>query len=173
MENSSNNTTLSFLEPVCILLFCNFIIFHLRKLLSNSFTSSSPNGNGKHQKRRSPQELEPKDLILKREEIESIVSQIGLSLNKDSEQMKEETIQTLFEENEPSLEEAKEAFYVFDENRDGFIDAEELQRVLSKMGFVEGLEVSEYEEMIKAHDRNSDGKIDFLEFVEFLEGSFC
>ncbi|KAJ3675269.1 hypothetical protein LUZ60_004311 [Juncus effusus] len=174
MENSCDNTTLSFLEPVGILLFCNFIIFHFRKLLSNSFTSSSQNGNANHQKRRSPLELEPEDLSLKREEIESIVNQIGLSLNTDSEQMEEETIQILFEENEPSLEEAKEAFYVFDENRDGFIDAEELQRVLSKMGFVEeGLEVPECEKMIKTHDRNNDGKIDFLEFVEFLEGSFC
>ena len=52
----------------------------------------------------------------------------------ESEELQEKygskELSKLFEEQEPSLEEVKQAFDVFDENKDGFIDAKELQRVL-------------------------------------------
>lgn len=80
-------------------------------------------------------------------------------------------IADLFEE-EPSLEEVKEAFHVFDENKDGFIDAGEINKVLCALGFVGASEV-ECKRMIKAFDHNGDGQIDFNEFVQLMEKSFC
>ncbi|KAK9188953.1 hypothetical protein WN944_020358 [Citrus x changshan-huyou] len=78
----------------------------------------------------------------------------------------------LFEEKEPSLEEVKDAFDVFDENKDGFIDALELQRVLCILGMKEGFQLENCKKMIKTFDENGDGSIDFKEFVKFMESSF-
>ncbi|KAH6806400.1 hypothetical protein C2S51_031231 [Perilla frutescens var. frutescens] len=79
----------------------------------------------------------------------------------------------LFEEKNPSLEEVKEAFDVFDEDRDGFIDAEELQTVLGALGLTEGLKLENCRKMIAEFDENEDGRIDFDEFVRFMESSLC
>ncbi|PQP93121.1 putative calcium-binding protein CML45 [Prunus yedoensis var. nudiflora] len=86
-----------------------------------------------------------------------------------------EKLGTLFDADvveEPSLEEVKEAFHVFDENKDGFIDAGEINKVLCALGFVGASEV-ECKRMIRAFDRNGDGQIDFNEFVQLMENSFC
>ncbi|KAL0431721.1 UNVERIFIED_CONTAM: putative calcium-binding protein CML46 [Sesamum radiatum] len=73
----------------------------------------------------------------------------------------------------PNLEEVKEAFDVFDSNRDGFIDAEELQKVLCALGLKEGSEMENCRRMIGLFDENGDGRIDFDEFVKFMESSLC
>ncbi|GER45340.1 calcium-binding EF-hand family protein [Striga asiatica] len=64
--------------------------------------------------------------------------------------------------------EVKEAFDVFDENGDGFIDAGELGKVLCALGFGEGLDVERCRRMIGAFDENGDGMIDFGEFVKLM-----
>lgn len=87
------------------------------------------------------------------------------------EGMGPDEIAGLFEE-EPSPEEVKEAFDIFDENNDGFIDAGELGRVLCSLGLMEPLEV-ECQRMIRVFDDNGDGRIDFKEFVKLVEHSFC
>ncbi|KAI3467330.1 hypothetical protein Pfo_023993 [Paulownia fortunei] len=76
---------------------------------------------------------------------------------------------SLFEEEEPSLDEIKETFGVFDVNNDGFIDASELHRVVRNLGLKERCELEECERMIKAFDGNGDGLVDFQEFVKFME----
>ncbi|GFY84903.1 calcium-binding EF-hand family protein [Actinidia rufa] len=85
----------------------------------------------------------------------------------------EEVMTSLFEEKEPGLNEVKEAFDVFDENRDGFLDAGELQRVLCNLGFKDGLDIEKCRRMIDAFDDNGDGTIDFTEFVKLVEKMFC
>ena len=79
----------------------------------------------------------------------------------------------MFEDQEPSLEEVKQAFDVFDENKDGFIDARELQRVLYILGLKEARELENCKKMIRNFDENQDGRIDFNEFVKIMENSFC
>ncbi|KVI06428.1 hypothetical protein Ccrd_015241 [Cynara cardunculus var. scolymus] len=78
----------------------------------------------------------------------------------------------LFVEDEPSLDEVKEAFCLFDKNNDGYIDVKELQNVLSGMGF---LRVSESDcgRMIGRYDVDKDGKISFQEFLKVMEDGFC
>lgn len=75
----------------------------------------------------------------------------------------------LFEE-EVSLEEVRGAFEVFDENKDGFIDAEEVQKVLCALGVMEASKI-ECNGMIKAFDNDGDGKINFQEFIKLIENS--
>ncbi|XP_004147503.1 probable calcium-binding protein CML45 [Cucumis sativus] len=81
----------------------------------------------------------------------------------------DEMIRGMFEENEPSLEELKQTFNVFDRNRDGFIDEHELFIVLSLLESNKGIFIHDCKTMIARFDLNNDGKIDFHEFVKFME----
>ncbi|KAJ4877834.1 putative calcium-binding protein CML30 [Raphanus sativus] len=76
------------------------------------------------------------------EDVEIVMRSLGLLSDSESDELQEryssKEISSLFEEKEASLEEVKQAFDVFDENIDGFIDATELQRVLTALGFKEG-----------------------------------
>ncbi|KAK6928172.1 EF-hand domain [Dillenia turbinata] len=116
------------------------------------------------------------DNELQREEMEMLMDRLGIFLDSKGEKLQQrlnpQTISTLFEEKEPSLEEVNEAFRVFDENKDGFIDAEELQRVMTILGHKEGSKIADCKKMIRAYDENGDGRIDFHEFLKFMEHSF-
>ncbi|KAL9293131.1 putative calcium-binding protein CML45 [Arabidopsis thaliana] len=103
-----------------------------------------------------------------------VMRSLGLFYNDDQlqEQYSAKEVSSLFEEKEASLEEVKQAFDVFDENKDGFIDAIELQRVLTILGFKQGSYLDNCLVMIRSLDGNKDGKIDFNEFVKFMETSF-
>ncbi|KAK7410341.1 hypothetical protein VNO78_01053 [Psophocarpus tetragonolobus] len=57
-----------------------------------------------------------------------------------------------------------EAFKIFDEDGDGYIDAMELKRVLDCLGLDKGWDMSAVEKMVKVADLNFDGKVDFGEF---------
>ncbi|KAL8266309.1 hypothetical protein R6Q59_003653 [Mikania micrantha] len=53
--------------------------------------------------------------------------------------------------------------------KDGFIDARELQRVLSALGLKDEAAIDDCKKMI---DDDNDGRIDFDEFTKFMEGIF-
>lgn len=117
---------------------------------------------------------------LTREELEAVMERLGLFCGRDdeSERLREsfggDELSRLFDESEPSFEEIKEAFVVFDVNRDGFIDAAELQRVLGLLGLRQyGSDIERCKRMIQNVDSNGDGKIDFHDFVKFMETIFC
>lgn len=62
-----------------------------------------------------------------------------------------------------------EAFKVFDQDGDGFISANELQSVLSKLGLPEANhEMRQIQMMISSVDINRDGRVDFLEFKDMM-----
>lgn len=65
----------------------------------------------------------------------------------------------------------QEAFDVFDINRDGFICASELYKVLSGLGEV-GLTVEECHTMIKNVDQDGDGLVNFTEFKFMMHDNF-
>ncbi|KAL5200822.1 hypothetical protein ABZP36_035176 [Zizania latifolia] len=75
----------------------------------------------------------------------------------------------LFEVEEATVEEAAAAFRVFDRDGDGFIDAGELGSVLGSLGFAAGAGAAECQRMIDAYDEDKDGRIDFTEFLKFME----
>ncbi|GAB4827318.1 hypothetical protein Ancab_034204 [Ancistrocladus abbreviatus] len=105
-----------------------------------------------------------------KEDIMTVMEKLGVPCNPEEELVcGGETIKGIFEEREISLDEVKEAFLVFDENRDGFIDASELQRVMCILRLRQGSELQACRLMIRAFDENGDGKIDFAEFVSFME----
>jgi calcium-binding protein CML len=71
-------------------------------------------------------------------------------------------------EEEDEEREMREAFAVFDENGDGYISAAELQAVLGRMGMPEAGSMARVQDMIAAHDRDSDGRVDFHEFKAMM-----
>ncbi|KAL5722850.1 hypothetical protein ACHQM5_006319 [Ranunculus cassubicifolius] len=110
---------------------------------------------------------------MSREEVEMVMEKLRIACDQEDEMIHgSNEISDLFEDKEPSVEEVKEAFDVFDVNRDGFVDAGELQRVLCSLGFVQGSKMKECEKMIRVFDENRDGLIDFDEFVKLMESSF-
>lgn len=65
-----------------------------------------------------------------------------------------------------SEEEIREAFRVFDEDGIGYISAAELRHVMTNLG--EKLTDEEVDEMIKEADSNSDGQVNYEEFVRMM-----
>lgn len=57
-----------------------------------------------------------------------------------------------------------EAFKIFDEDGNGFIEAVELKRVLECLGLDRGWNMGDIEKMVHVVDLNLDGKVDFSEF---------
>ncbi|CAN0859268.1 unnamed protein product [Linum grandiflorum] len=63
----------------------------------------------------------------------------------------------------------REAFRIFDEDGNGYIDAVELKRVLLCLGLDRGCwDLSDFNTMLNLVDLNSDGKVDFSEFQLML-----
>ncbi|XP_009360612.1 probable calcium-binding protein CML46 [Pyrus x bretschneideri] len=114
---------------------------------------------------------------LRREDVQKVMGGLGIFCGPEGEQLLEtfssDELTGLFDEKEPSLGEVKEAFNVFDENKDGFIDARELQRVLCILGLKEGSKLEDCQKMIRSFDKNGDGRIEFNEFVKVMEASLC
>lgn len=112
--------------------------------------------------------------ILK-EEVELVMKRLGLSCNPScdkKEKFSYHEIANMFNVDEPSLGEVQQAFDLFDENCDGYIDETELDSVLKRLGLKE-FSKTECQRMIKIYDRNGDGLIDFFEFCKLVEDSFC
>ncbi|KAK1410169.1 hypothetical protein QVD17_36704 [Tagetes erecta] len=114
---------------------------------------------------------------LRGDDLKLLMANFGLFSHPDSEKLPEvlnsEDIFNVFEDDEPRLDEVKEAFDAFDENRDGFIDAWELHRVMFVLGLKERIDMEDCRKMIGAFDVNADGRIDFDEFVKLMEHSLC
>ncbi|XP_015065274.1 probable calcium-binding protein CML30 [Solanum pennellii] len=122
------------------------------------------------------------DVSVYRDEVETIMGKLGIFCNPDGDKLYHERFDSdnfrdLFGDDDDNnndnnnsniMQELGEAFDVFDENRDGFIDEMELQKVLCALGFKEAAELENCRKMILAFDGNKDGKIDFEEFVEMI-----
>ncbi|KAG6536048.1 probable calcium-binding protein CML46 [Zingiber officinale] len=162
-------TSLPFIHKLLVL-----ILIAVKKFSLKFFGLSSSCSSIFHEEDHHHQQEEAKEsnaATLERGDLGFILWRMGLAQSPDEVEMNEEAVSLpdLFAEEEPSLQELRQAFSVFDENDDGFIDDLELRRVLQALGVGEGLEVATCRRMIQAHDRNGDGRIDFVEFVRLME----
>ncbi|KAM0055462.1 putative EF-hand domain-containing protein [Helianthus debilis subsp. tardiflorus] len=111
------------------------------------------------------------------DEVEMVMGNLGIFCNFKGadfpKRINSDDLFNMFEQEHPRLDEVKEAFDVFDENKDGYIDARELKRVLSALGLTGKVDMDDCKKMIRVFDYNNDGRIDFDEFVKFMEGTFC
>ncbi|CAI9757546.1 unnamed protein product [Fraxinus pennsylvanica] len=100
-------------------------------------------------------------------DVELVMHKLGLVFDP-KEALGDQDILGAFEENEAHLELLKDAFNVFDENNDGYIAANELNKVLNSLGLTQFSD-QECRRMLVAMDCNGDGRIDFDEFVKLME----
>ncbi|CAH9088838.1 unnamed protein product [Cuscuta epithymum] len=172
-----------FIGPVIVLY---IIIFEwVRNTISSLLLTLSPPADSK------PAESPAYPKVMAAEEVETVLERLGLFLRPaESEKLQERICSKEFSEilgGEAAEEEEGEGFYVddeevqaafdvFDENRDGFIDEKELQRVLCALGMdaikemyeQEGLELENCRRMIRKFDENGDGRIDLNEFSKLI-----
>lgn len=196
MEKSSankNQPPSQFLAFIHVLLFHKFLTWikgvtnfflrfwsvfqsQLESAKSGNWDEKSQNFEFCNKQRQSSFSQKKEDGSICREEAEMVMERLTLFCSPEGEELPRRLdsseLSRLFDEKEPSLEEVKETFDVFDQNKDGFIDAMELQRVLLILGMKEGLELENCTKMIKTFDENGDGKIDFKEFVKFMQNRF-
>ena len=66
----------------------------------------------------------------------------------------------------PFLQSLKEAFKIFDKNKNGYIEAKELKAVTTTLG--QSLSNEEFEAFWKEADINGDGKLDYEEFIKIM-----
>uniref|UniRef100_A0A0D9XTV4 EF-hand domain-containing protein n=1 Tax=Leersia perrieri TaxID=77586 RepID=A0A0D9XTV4_9ORYZ len=178
---------LEFQEPVCLIILTMFTWFisKLQIILPNScqhFDSPATKAASATVlvDREIPKTLKKhKDdgIEMTHEDVDSVMRKMGLDFDQqitmDYKSIGLNCMSELFGDDEPSLHEVKQAFLVFDEDNDGYIDAFDLYRVLKNLGLREGVEVDECDQMIARYDRNEDRRIDMVEFIRVLEASFC
>ncbi|KAK8569095.1 hypothetical protein V6N13_106973 [Hibiscus sabdariffa] len=70
------------------------------------------------------------------------------------------------EENRTGNEELKDAFDLYDLDKNGLISANELHAVLKRLG--EECSLSDCQRMISKFDENGDGNVDFQEFKKMM-----
>ncbi|PON77058.1 Parvalbumin [Parasponia andersonii] len=66
-------------------------------------------------------------------------------------------------------EDLKEAFDVFDRDKDGLISVEELGSILSSLGLKEGKKMENCKQMIRKVDMDGDGMVNFEEFKRMMK----
>ncbi|XP_054794663.1 calmodulin-like protein 7 [Prosopis cineraria] len=91
---------------------------------------------------------------------------MGREYQRGSEEDEDEDEGELREEEEENL---KEAFGVFDKDKDGRISVEELALVLTSLGLREGKKMEDCKEMIRKVDMDGDGMVDFHEFKTMMK----
>ncbi|GJN25647.1 hypothetical protein PR202_gb13502 [Eleusine coracana subsp. coracana] len=108
------------------------------------------------------------------EDIQFVMRSIGLNFDHKPSIVCSDIgdyIPQLFNDDEPSLHEVRQAFLVFDVNKDGYFDASDLLQVFKSLGLEEGVGKGECEQMIAKYDMNKDRRIDLVEFTKVLEAS--
>lgn len=151
-----------------------YIISHLWKLLCQK-TADNNSPEQIQQVTEKPEEMIKSSVYANLDdEDKQSIEEVNITIEKLillEETLNPSEIASLFAEEEVSLEEVKDAFRLFDENNDGFIDAGELRNMLSKLNFAQASE-AECKRMIGAFDDDRDGRINLNEFVKLLESSF-
>ncbi|XP_027362788.1 LOW QUALITY PROTEIN: probable calcium-binding protein CML47 [Abrus precatorius] len=103
-----------------------------------------------------------------KENIVLVMAKLKMNVKwNEKEEFGIQEIEQLFKNDVILLE---EAFDVFNQNKDGFIEASELQRILSCLGLEKDL--MECQKMINAVDQNEDEIIAHNEFLSIIEQSF-
>ena len=164
-KSTPQNPSFRFLLIIDFLRFQNLASW-LCSSTSTKLKQSTPPASSKSVESRAEERL------VSTEEMKWVMGNLGIDCSEGSSVPlfgSAEEVAEMFDQTAASVAEVKQAFGVFDVNGDGFIDVEELQRVMCVLGFKEGEGIENCEKMIRKFDSNKDGRIDFEEFVKLME----
>ena len=126
---------------------------------------------------------EDRESVMSVKDIKFVISRLGMEYgvqddHEENEFVGKDELEGLFTDENPTLEEIREVFEVFDENKDGYIDAVELGKVLCNLGLLckneQGVEdLKQCSKMLKRFDRYDVGLLDFDDFLKFMEMLLC
>ncbi|WOH01918.1 hypothetical protein DCAR_0521304 [Daucus carota subsp. sativus] len=128
------------------------------------------NGDGKITKKELSDSLHNLGMFITDDELVQMIDKIDV--NGDGYVDMEEfgaLYKTIMHEKDEE-EDIREAFNVFDQNRDGYITVDELRSVLASLGLKQGRTVEDCRLMIKKADVDGDGKVNFIEFKQMMKG---
>ncbi|XP_004501206.1 calmodulin-like protein 3 [Cicer arietinum] len=129
------------------------------RMVSALVTVFGMENNGKIKKENARQVVEKLGLIYSSDQKEKVSE-----IEDDDDEVGVEEVLGELEDMSKRSELLVEAFKIFDEDGDGYIDAMELKRVLDCLGLDKGWDMNTIEKMVKVVDLNFDGKVDFGEF---------
>ncbi|KAK8654998.1 hypothetical protein V6N13_107590 [Hibiscus sabdariffa] len=132
--------------------------------LKRVFATFDKNGDGFITKQELSESMKDMRLFTTEKEVEDVV--FKMDANGDGLIDFDEFFCNLSVDGEDEL---KEAFDVFDKDKDGLISSEELGSVLCSLGLKEGNEMEDCKAMIKRVDMDGDGMVNFDEFRKMMK----
>eukprot|EP00761_Pharyngomonas_kirbyi_P003511 gb/GECH01003515.1/.p1 GENE.gb/GECH01003515.1/~~gb/GECH01003515.1/.p1 ORF type:complete len:152 (+),score=58.33 gb/GECH01003515.1/:1-456(+) len=136
------------------------------KEFRQAFDLFDKNGDGRISSSELRKVMESIGLNPKTEELNDMIKEVDIDGNGMIEFQEFLVLMSRKLKSSDSEEEIREAFRMFDKNKDGFISEEELKQVMRAIG--EELSDEQITEMIKEADSNGDGQIDFDEFLRMM-----
>ncbi|XP_028802281.1 probable calcium-binding protein CML43 [Neltuma alba] len=134
------------------------------KMVSALITVFGMQNDGRIKKENARQVVEKLGLLYGSEEEKPSGFELPCHGGLEDEEVPVEEVLNGLEDMSKRSELLHEAFKIFDEDGDGYIDAMELKRVLDCLGLDKGWDMSAIEKMVNVVDLNFDGKVDFGEF---------
>ena len=138
--------------------------------LKRVFQMFDRNGDGRITKKELNDSLENLGIFIPDKELGQMIERIDVNGDGcvDIDEFGE-LYQTIMDERDEE-EDMREAFNVFDQNRDGFITVEELGTVLASLGLKQGRTLDECKKMIMKVDVDGDGMVNYKEFRQMMKG---
>ncbi|KAE9616557.1 hypothetical protein Lal_00034204 [Lupinus albus] len=138
--------------------------------LKRVFQMFDRDGDGRISKKELKDSMEKLGMLIPDKELTQMIEKIDVNGDGwvDMEEFGE-LYESIMEERDEE-EDMREAFNVFDHNRDGFITVEELRTVLSSLGLKQGRTVEECKKMIMKVDVDGDGMVNYKEFKQMMKG---
>ncbi|XP_075523706.1 calmodulin-like protein 3 [Primulina tabacum] len=138
--------------------------------LKRVFQMFDRNGDGRITKEELNESLENMGILIPDKELSLMIEKIDVNLDGcvDIDEFGN-LYQNIVDERHEE-EDMREAFDVFDRDRDGFISVDELKYILGSLGLKQGGGVEDCKKMIMKVDVDGDGLVDFKEFQMMMKG---
>jgi EF-hand domain pair len=112
------------------------------------------------------------DIEVSYDDVNVAMKRLGIIIdNKGQNNSLIKEVNVILEKKLASVEDLKEAFEVFDNDRDGFITPTKLWILMEKLGLIAEMRYEDCDKMIRVYDMDGDGKISFNEFKHMMENA--
>ncbi|XP_073284118.1 calmodulin-like protein 3 [Primulina huaijiensis] len=138
--------------------------------LKRVFQMFDRNGDGRITKEELNESLENIGILIPDKELSQMIEKIDVNLDGCVDIDEFGNLYGNIVDERHEEEDMREAFDVFDRDRDGFISVDELKYVLGSLGLKPGGGAEDCKKMIMKVDVDGDGLVDFKEFQMMMKG---